>query len=216
MANSFQRTFQYLRTVNNLVDGTLQPIPPMPPLQPAPTALPDPTIPSPAGFYPDPDPPVPVQTSDLTFVPGKCRGKTNAILAGHRYITDRKREEREYWKCSLWKDGCKARIITDQRRLATATAPSHTHDIQHSEIAVHVAKQTLKRKAVESEATTRDVVASSTGDLREEEIAKLGCKVSSLHRMARKARSSLRDYPSNPANLEELSIPTTPFGDFCR
>ena len=71
----------------------------------------------------------------------------------------------------------------------TLILPSHSHDIQHCEILVHVTKQNLKRKAVVSDASNRDVVLDSTGHLRDEEIAKLGYKPSSLARMACKARA---------------------------
>ena len=71
----------------------------------------------------------------------------------------------------------------------TLILPSHSHDIQHCEILVHVTKQNLKRKAVVSDASNRDAVLDSTGHLRDEEIAKLGYKPSSLARMACKARA---------------------------
>ena len=163
--NSFQQTFQHLVDATNvLADGSTPP----PPLHPAPTLTPAPPS-SP------PNPTSPLQNSDLSFVPGKKRGSSNAVLAGHRYCLDRKRGEKEYWKCTCFKDGCRARIITEGRQLMTLTAPSHSHDIQHSEILVHITKQNLKRKAVESDASTRSVL-NSTDHLRDEAIAKMGCK----------------------------------------
>ena len=197
--NSFQQTFQHLVDATNvLADGST---PPPPPLHPAPTLTPAPSPPS-----PPPNPTSPLQNSDLSFVPRKKRGSSNAVPAGHRYCLDRKRGEKEYWKCTCFKDECRARIITEGRQLMTLTAPSHSHDIQHSEILVHITKQNLKRKAVESDASTRHVVLDSTDHLRDEEIAKMGCKPSSLSRKVRKTRAAVRDYPSSPTSLEELSV----------
>ena len=160
--NSFQQTFQHLVDATNvLADGST---PPPPPLHPAPTLTPAPSPPS-----PPPNPTSPLQNSDLSFVPRKKRGSSNAVLAGHRYCLDRKRGEKEYWKCTCFKDGCRARIITEGRQLMTLTAPSHSHDIQHSEILVHITKQNLKRKAFESDASTRHVVLDSTDHLRDED-----------------------------------------------
>ena len=169
---------------------------------------PAPPLPSPFPPSPPPSSTPPLQNSDLSFVPGKNKGSSNAILAGHRYCLDRNRGEKEYWKCTYFKDGCRARIQTEGRQLMTLTAPSHSHDIQHSEILVHVTKQNLKRKAVESDTYPRDVVldsTESTDHLRNKEIAKMGCKISSLASMVRKARAAVRDYPSSLTTLQDLS-----------
>ena len=92
-------------------------------------------------------PPTPysIQTIDLSFVPGKKSGSTNAVLAGHRYCRDRKRSNKEYWKCTYFKDGCRARITTEDQQPMTLTLPSHFHDVQHSEILVHVTKPFFSR-----------------------------------------------------------------------
>ena len=166
-----------------------------------------PTISNAVSSVPDTLPPGPsVTPSQLSFVPGRRSGSENAVLAGHRYFLDRKRAEKEYWKCTLYKVGCRARITTDQRQLVTPPPP-HIHEVQHSEIQCHVTKQNFKRKAVISDAPVRNVVADSTDFLRDEEIAKMGCKSSSLARMARYARAKSRDYPSTPTSLEDLVIP---------
>ena len=106
----------------------------------------------------------------------------------------------------MYKVGCRARITTDQRQLVTLPPP-HTHEVKHSEIQCHVTKQNFKRKAVISDAPVRDVVADSTDLLRDEEIAKMGCKSSALARMARYARAKSRSYPSTPTSLEDFVIP---------
>ena len=174
---------------------------------------PAPPLPSPFPPSPPPSSTPPLQNSDLSFVPGKNKGSSNAILAGHRYCLDRNRGEKEYWKCTYFKDGCRARIQTEGRQLMTLTAPSHSHDIQHSEILVHVTKQNLKRKAVESDTYPRDVVldsTESTDHLRNKEIAKMGCKISSLASMVRKSKSGcprlplLSYHPTRPFRRSQL------------
>ena len=114
MSNTFQRTFQFLVEANDLLNGPS--IPPLPTLHAAPTLLPVPTpqpvqIPAP---IPQPavvdNPPAAVDPSEsaptISFVPGRRSGSDNAILAGHRYCRDRKREDKEYWKCTHYADGC--------------------------------------------------------------------------------------------------------------
>ena len=235
--NLFQQTFSFLSDSlrDDVSTPPLPPLrrapvqnpPPLAPSVPAPPvrapAVPASSVPAssvPASSAPVPSvpassPPAPsapaaaapaVSSSDLSFVPGRRTGCQNAVLDGHRYFLDRKRADKEYWKCTLYKVGCTARITTEQRQLQSSP-PTHTHEVQHSEIKCHVVKQNLKRKAVISDAPTRDVVADSTKLLRDEEFAKMGCKPSSLNRMARKARYKSRDYPSNPTSLEDLVIP---------
>ena len=62
----------------------------------------------------------------------------------------------------------------------------------------------LKGIVVSSRTASREPSNTSS---RDEDIAKLGCKPSSLARMARKARAVVRDYPSSPTSLEDLVIP---------
>ena len=88
--------------------------------------------------------------TDLVFVPGRNKGSENPVLNGYRYILDKKKNDSSYWKCALYRTGCRARIVTVDKHL-TSPVPDHTqHEGQHAETAVHVAKQTLKRRAAES------------------------------------------------------------------
>ena len=85
--------------------------------------------------------------TDLVFVPGCNKGSENPVLNGYRYILDKKKNDSSYWKCALYRTGCRARIVTVDKHL-TSPVPDHTqHEGQHAETAVHVAKQTLKRRA---------------------------------------------------------------------
>ncbi len=93
--------------------------------------------------------------TDLQFVPARKKRYENPVLNGYRYTLDRTRDGTSYWKCCLNKtDSCKARITTVDKQL-TSPVPQHTHDVQHSETAVHVAKQTLKRKAATADLPTK-------------------------------------------------------------
>ena len=93
--------------------------------------------------------------TNLHFVPARTKGEENPVLNGFRYFLVRSRDERSYWKCCCYKThSCKARITTVDKQL-TSPVPDHSHDIQNAEIAVHVAKQNLKRKAAESNLPTR-------------------------------------------------------------
>ena len=166
MSNTFQRTFQFLVDSNDLLNGP--PIPLLPTLHPAPTLLPAPTpqpvqtplalaapLPQPAVVVPSTDAAGPSQpTPAISFVPGRRSGSENAVLAGHRYCRDRKRGDKEYWKCTHHADGCRARLTTEGRQLISTVLPNHSHDIQHSEIMIHKIKQSLKRKAATSDNPT--------------------------------------------------------------
>ena len=166
MSTNLNLDIQHLVAANALLDDPPSP----PPLHPAPVTLhrSSDTVPATVPSRPHTPPPSPANPNDLSFIPGNCRGLVNAILTGQRYILDKKRGDKEYWKCMLHKDGCKARIATEGRQLVTTIAPTHSHDVQHSEILVHTTKQYLKRKAVIFDAPTTDVVADCTDLLRDE------------------------------------------------
>lgn len=51
-----------------------------------------------------------------------------------------------------------------------------THDVQHAETRVHVAKQNLKKKAAETDLPTKHMVAESVNGLGWETRAKLNCQ----------------------------------------
>ena len=106
-------------------------------------------------------------TPQLTFVPGRRAGSENALLNGYRYMKDRDRDDKRYMKCVLYKDGCKARI---------SPVPLHpTHDVQHSETHIHVAKSALKRKAAETDLPSKHMCAEAVGGMTFETRAKLNC-----------------------------------------
>ena len=142
--------------------------------------------------------------SNLQFIPGKNRGTQNPVLDGFRYVVDKKKNDTTYWKCFQFRKGCRARISTIGKQL-TSPAPEHTHDPLSAEIAVHVAKQTLKRKAAKGDMPTK-YLCSEAG-MGFEARAKLGCQLSSLSRMARRNRQVASRHPSNPRSLEDLRSP---------
>ena len=82
--------------------------------------------------------------NNIHFVPATKKGHENPVLNGFRYVLDRKRDDKSYWKCCRHKSlSCKARITTMDKQL-TSTIPNHCHDPEPAETAVHVAKQSLK------------------------------------------------------------------------
>ena len=145
--------------------------------------------------------------TDLVFVPGRNKGSENPVLNGNRYILDKKKNDSSYWKCALYRTGCRARIVTVDKQLASPL-PQHTqHETQHAETAVHVAKQTLKRRAAEADLPTKYLAAEAVSGMGFEARTKLGCQVSALSRMARRSRQAACRHPSNPRDLEHLNIP---------
>ena len=85
---------------------------------PGPTPMSIPTS-APSSSYtiphtPAPTPPAPTPLATdaaepVTFTLGK-NGKPNAVWKGHRYCLVRRRGERSYWKCTLFKDGCVGKL----------------------------------------------------------------------------------------------------------
>ena len=59
----------------------------------------------------------------------------------------------------------------------TSPVPDHSHDVQHSETAVHVAKQNLKRRAAEADLPTKYVAAEYVSGMGFETKTKLGCQI---------------------------------------
>ena len=127
---------------------------------PSPTFLPD-AAPSSSNTIPPASAPAPPSTDvaePVTFIPGKG-GKPNAIWKGQRYLLTKRRDERSYWKCTLFKNGCKSKLNLLNDSTVT-NLPAHTgHDEQHVEIAVHAAKQSMKRKASDRDHTPKFLAA---------------------------------------------------------
>ncbi len=154
------------------------------------------------------------QVSPLTmatnfhFVPGRNKDSEIPVLDGFRYCKDKKKDKTTYWKCSQFRKGCRARIITADNHLLSPV-PEHNHEVQNAETAIHVAKQTLKRKAAEGDHPTKYLVAEAVAGMGIESRAKLSCQLSSLSRMAQRSRQAANRHPSNrnPSDLENLSIP---------
>ena len=67
----------------------------------------------------------------------------NVIINGYCYTNDRKRGNKTYMKCVLYSNGCRTRITLMDGELITPVPDHPTHDVQHSEIYVHVSKQSL-------------------------------------------------------------------------
>ena len=150
---------------------------------------------------------VTMATTQLTFVPGRRGGKENAILGGYRFLVDRQRDEKIYMRCALHSQGCKARITVENRQLISPVPDHPTHDVQHSETQVHMAKQTLKRKAAQTDLPTKHLVAETVHGMGFETRAKLNCQLRSLSKMARLSRRDAHSHPSNPRTLEQLILP---------
>ena len=103
-----------------------------------------------------------------------------------------------YWKCTLFRSGCRARITTEDRRL-TFPVPEHTRCTTRgdSSAPVHKAKQTLKKKAVETDLPTKHIVAESV------------CGRSPLGSVskAERNRQAANRHPANSRSLEDLILP---------
>ena len=71
-----------------------------------------PPPPPPLQHNPVPPPPQegPIGATTVNFVNGKG-SKPNAVVGGHQYCRDRTRDQKSYWKCTLFNLGCKARLV---------------------------------------------------------------------------------------------------------
>lgn len=145
--------------------------------------------------------------TSLTFVPGRKAGQENPVLNGYRFTKDKSRGEKTYYKCTLFKTGCRARITIENRELVSPLPEHQYHDTQHCETAVHIAKQGLKQQAASTDLPTRLLVANSLSNLHSGEVAKLNCELKSLSKMSRDARRGANRQPSSPPSLEDLEFP---------
>jgi hypothetical protein len=90
-----------------------------------------------------------IMPTTVRFVPGRKKNQLNPVVDEYRFTKDRTRNSSTYYKCTLFKDGCKARITLDENNNLASTPPTHSHGSQVAEIQVHKVKQGLKRKAAE-------------------------------------------------------------------
>ena len=133
--------------------------------------------------------------TDLSFVPGRNAGSENPILNGFRFILNRKKNESSYWKVPLFRTGSSARITTVDKQLVSPV-PVHSHEVQHAEKTVHIAKQILKRKAAETDFPTKYLAAETVAGMRFEARSKLGCQIYGWRLPASVHSARLRDsYP---------------------
>ena len=145
--------------------------------------------------------------TNFYFVPAWTTGHEIPVLNGYRFYKERIRDDKYYWKCCCCKThGCKARIQTLDKQLISPV-PEHNHDVQHAETEVHKAKQSLKRRAAESDLPTKFLASEVPKGMDQEARAKVGCHPSSLARMARRSRQASNRHPANPRSLEELTLP---------
>ena len=83
-----------------------------------------------------------------------------------------------------------------------------THDLQFSETDVHVAKQTRRKHATQTDFPTKLFVAEAVKGMKFETQTKLNCQIHSLiEKMARLARQTNLNYPIPPRPLEDLNLP---------
>ena len=202
MSSTFRSVFSHL--IQNL-DPDFQTLPPL-----GTAYIPDPAavLPPPPSLRPAPSSAAPIpaaSSSPVEFVPGK-RGKPNALWDGQRYLLDRKRGDKSYWKCTLYHQGCTGRLVLSNNVVSRST--SHNHDEQNVEIVVHKSKQKLKKTATTSDFSSKTLAGTCCAEMVDREHrSKLGCNDESLKRMARRARQKSNHHPINPSSLETLVIP---------
>ena len=96
MSNTFQTTFQHLRSANNLLnDGSLPP-----PLHPAPVVA--------------APPPSPTDDDEIRIIQGRTSSSLNLLHAGFRYSKNGKPlvDGRQSWRCVKRNDRCPGRLYT--------------------------------------------------------------------------------------------------------
>ena len=103
------------------------------------------------------------------------KGYENPVLNGYRFTLDRSRDGTSFWKCCLHKTHTYRLRITTVDKQLTSPIPQHTHDVQHAETTVHVAKQNLKRRAATADLPTKFLCAEAVSGMSFEARSKLGC-----------------------------------------
>ena len=110
-------------------------------------------------------------------------------------------------KCVLASQGCRARIVLVNGGLVSPVPDHPTHDVQFSETYVHVAKQTIRKNAAQTDRPTKLLVAEAVNGMNFETRTKLNCQIRSLGKMARLSRQTNRNYPTSLRSLEDLIVP---------
>ena len=141
----------------------------------------------------------------VTFVPGLKKDQRNPVIDGHRFTKYRSRNGNTYYKCSLFKEGCRARITLNEDDSLVSPPPSiHSHPASVAETHVHMVKQNLKRKVAESDLPTKYLVAKHVGGL--EIRAMLNYDLNAMHKIAGCSRAAAQQLPTNPTMLEYLVL----------
>ena len=104
MSNTFQRTFQHLVDANTVLQSV---IPPLPPLQRAPTQARS-SLPAPALSPPS------TTDQEIKIIQGRTYSSKNLLHAGHRYSKDGKllTDGRQSWRCAKKALPCPGRLYT--------------------------------------------------------------------------------------------------------
>jgi hypothetical protein len=81
-----------------------------------------------------------------------------------------------------------------------------TNDVQYSDTYVHVAKQTLRKNAAQTDRPSKLLVAVAVNGMNFETRTKMNCQISSLGKMCRLSGQTNMNYPTSPRSLEELIL----------
>ena len=188
MSNTFQTTFQHLRSANNLLnDGSLPP-----PLHPAPVVA------APPPSHTDDD--------EIRFIQGRTFSSLNLLHAGFRYSKAGKPlvDGRQSWRCVKRNDRCPGRLYTINDSFHLLGKPhSHPPDASDSNAREAVAK--VKQLASTSTSTNARIYSAVTGSLPSHTMNRLPGE-DALKKVAQRARRRLNPRPRAPTSLAELVL----------
>ena len=152
MSNTFQRTFQHLVDANTVLQSV---IPPLPPLQRAPTQASS-SLPAPALSPPS------TTDQEIKIIQGRAYSSKNLLHAGHCYSKDGKllTDVRQSWRCAKKALPCPGRLYTIHETFH-CLGRSHNHPPDAADSNAKQAIDKVKQMASTSQTTNHCAVTGT-------------------------------------------------------
>lgn len=133
------------------------------------------------------------------------KGKKSLIVDGFQFYKDNELNEKIYWRCSEFKNKCKARVHTIAGSIVLNLA-EHNHAANAAKVhAKHIMTE-IKTQALQSVESPHKIVSEVLSHVPLEVVANVP-KLDNLKRNVRRQRQSKEDFPDNPSARNEFEIP---------
>ena len=110
-----------------------------------------------------------------------------------------------YWECDKRgsRSGCKAKVVLYQLNNFLMQSGEHTHALDPEKVLVEKWRPAIKRAAIETNASTSNIIAANIAGITENVLAKLP-RMETMRRVVRRQRATQTAYPSIPDDGDNL------------